>query len=209
MTVSNGIKRRKPIYSERSCDCGVTFAPKTSRQKHCSPECRFRAIAEPFQNSTGCWEWPKGYFTKTGYGQFAVDANTPETAHRMAYKVFNGNISQGLCVCHHCDNRACFNPAHLFLGTQQDNMNDMNTKGRGVLPPRMYGAKNPRVSKPHLYAHMKRFDVNTEREIAAMCNTMSIRAVSYVYGCSHGTISRILKGSKDKNEMLANSTPNK
>ena len=96
MTVSNGIKRRKPIYSERSCDCGVTFAPKTSRQKHCSPECRFRAIAEPFQNSTGCWEWPKGYFTKTGYGQFAVDANTPETAHRMAYKVFNGNISQGL-----------------------------------------------------------------------------------------------------------------
>ena len=51
-------------------------------------------------------------------------------AHRMSYQVFKGSIAPGLCVMHRCDNRACFNPEHLEIGTLADNNRDMKRKGR-------------------------------------------------------------------------------
>lgn len=207
MTVSNGIKKRNPVYSEKSCDCGVIFRPKTSRQKHCSPECRFRAIADPFKAVSGCWEWPKGYFTQTGYGQFALDADTPETAHRMSYIVFNGDVAQGLFVCHRCDNKACFNPEHLFLGTHQDNMRDMIEKGRANYT-KPSGPANAMWGVPNMAA--RKFSAAEEEVIMLKIKTHSLRAIARSFGCSHSTIRRVLmttSGSKDKTAMLANSTP--
>lgn len=54
----------------------------------------------------------------------------PTNAHRVAYLLARGEITNGLEVCHSCDNTRCINPAHLFLGTHKQNMVDMSAKGR-------------------------------------------------------------------------------
>lgn len=77
-----------------------------------------------------CWEWT-GYRDPNGYGRFSVGGRggSVQLAHRYAWEMQNGSAN-GLFVCHHCDNPPCVNPAHMFLGTQVDNMRDMASKGR-------------------------------------------------------------------------------
>lgn len=77
-----------------------------------------------------CWPW-KGTMSEKGpYGYGVLNVkHAIFLAHRISYALCNGDPS-GLCVCHSCDNPPCCNPAHLFLGTQIDNMLDMNKKGR-------------------------------------------------------------------------------
>jgi len=76
----------------------------------------------------GCWYWTGRERTK-GYGGFTI-SNKECLAHRVSYEHFVGPIATGLFVCHRCDTPGCVNPAHLFLGTNSDNINDMYAKGR-------------------------------------------------------------------------------
>lgn len=79
-----------------------------------------------------CWEW-QGQSLPHGYGQFRVGtrATDPkEYTHRLAWSWANGPIPAGHNVLHRCDNPRCVRPAHLFLGTQADNVADMDAKGR-------------------------------------------------------------------------------
>lgn len=73
-----------------------------------------------------CWEWTRARVC--GYGSFKAIGEF--RAHRVSYRLFVGDIPDGLLVLHKCDNRLCVRPNHLFLGTQQDNMTDMMVKGR-------------------------------------------------------------------------------
>ena len=75
-----------------------------------------------------CWQW-KASVNDSGYGMLML-AGIPRRAHRLAWLFFRGDIPAGLLVLHQCDNPACCNPDHLYLGTYRDNMLDCIRRGR-------------------------------------------------------------------------------
>lgn len=75
-----------------------------------------------------CKEW-QGYTDASGYGHTSRDGKDVRV-HRWAYEESLGPIPEGMQVLHRCDNPRCCQVAHLFLGTNQDNVNDKVQKGR-------------------------------------------------------------------------------
>ncbi len=107
-----------------------------------------------------CWIWQpyfyKAFKDKNAYGHFQ-HGSRKEPAHRMAWILTNGEIPEGLEVCHKCDNPPCCNPTHLFLGTHKDNMGDCAAKGRNHVPPQQ--------GELHSQAKLKDSDVLKIREL--------------------------------------------
>ena len=101
-----------------------------------------------------CWWWLGCYSKKTNYGVIRTN-NKNYYIHRFAAFIFNVNkdinsnvilnlvftLDSKLRILHHCDNRKCFNPDHLFVGTYQDNANDMKNKNRQAKGEKNSGAK--------------------------------------------------------------------
>lgn len=125
----------------------------------------------------GCWEW-LGAPASTGYGHLDYEGRRMG-AHRFSWTLHNGPIPDGLSVLHHCDNRLCVNPDHLYLGTQADNMRDVAERQRGTLGVRPARAK---------------FTDDEVRKIRAryIAGGISYTALGRVYGVSKGAIAHIV-----------------
>lgn len=88
----------------------------------------FWSVVDRSGGETACWPWTRSCI-KRGYGQVSMEKAMWLT-HRLAWTLTNGAIPDGLLVLHDCDNPPCCNPKHHFLGTYQDNSDDMVSKDR-------------------------------------------------------------------------------
>lgn len=170
--------------------CGKRFMRIPSRVKpgkktFCTPECyddyRAKKSLDAFMDRVdtnapnGCWIWTAAILP-SGYGHIIV-RQTNYMAHRLSYEIHVGAIPKNMFVLHKCDNRACVNPDHLFLGTQADNMRDMVAKRR-----QLYGERNPSAKLTEEQVLEIREAVGRHADIAAQ------------YGVERSTVGLIKRG---------------
>jgi hypothetical protein len=129
-----------------------------------------------------CWEW-KANRHSFGYGNFWIKQRE-YGAHVVAYELTYGRVPKGLCVCHTCDNPACCNPNHMFLGSRGDNNRDRDRKGRR----RTRGAFGER----HRSAKLKNTDI--PRILELIEEGLTYRSIAVRYGVSSSRISDIKNG---------------
>lgn len=138
---------------------------------------RLERFQAKIQKTEHCWIWI-GYIDWGGYGRYKWEGKS-WIAHRLMWRLFVGDIPHGMCVCHTCDNRKCVNPAHLFLGTYNDNIQDMVSKGRARGAPEESNAK------------LTKDKVQTIRNIYKQGGISTIE-LGTQYGVYHTTIARIV-----------------
>lgn len=145
-----------------------------------------KSLAEKFwakvRREDECWEWT-GARLVNGYG--VIWRNPGETGSRLAHRVsweleYGSPPAEELQVCHSCDNPACVNPRHLFLGTAKQNADDCATKGR-----RCQGER-------HYMARLKETDVRQIRELHA--TGISVADLARNYGVAWATVRHVVHG---------------
>jgi hypothetical protein len=110
-----------------------------------------KTVRVPF---SGCWIF-MGHINSDGYGDLQQSGGKRKIkAHRASYEVHRGKIPDAIEVCHTCDVRCCINPSHLFLGTHQDNVDDMTSKLRH---PRGEGVGRSKITEQQVAEIRERY----------------------------------------------------
>ena len=146
---------------------------------------RFKA---KFVEEIGCWRWT-ARIDRAGYGTFRAGGRSL-IAHRVAYVVFVGPIPDGQHVLHTCDNRMCVNPAHLFIGSNRDNILDRNAKGRANMPAGEE-CSWAKLTDADIVAIRKRY-VRVSKIVS------NARRLATEYGVSKSHILQIIRGTTRK-----------
>jgi hypothetical protein len=178
----------KQVGTCAECGTPLYYSRKHQRNRRfCSRRCRYESQRKPLADrffsrvgpadANGCLPWI-GWIHPKGYGTLTVN-DRAEWAHRLSYTLHRGDIPVGKFVCHTCDNRRCVNPEHLFLGTNDENMQDMVQKGR-----------QSRGESP--LSKLTAAQVLAIRSLYAT-SAPSFAAVAMEYGVSDSTIRNVVK----------------
>lgn len=168
--MNNVIGEWKQVYHQRGKTLNIKFWEKVD-----------------IKSENECWEW-RASRSKKGYGSFWLSLGNSNSklipAHRMAYALQYNLIiiPPDMCVLHHCDNPPCCNPNHLFLGTNNDNVQDKVRKGR--MNP-LKGEKNP-------CARLTEDDILSIRKSRA--NGETCVSIAKRYSMTSANISHIARG---------------
>jgi hypothetical protein len=144
---------------------GTTLAERLANRTVLSPE-------------TGCLLW-QGHRNKLGYGRLWSHGGKLLLAHRAAWTLAYGPIPEGKIICHRCDTPACVNVEHLYVGTHQDNSDDITRRGR----------RNSRAA-----------DLNPNKRLSSDVASLIRRdprpgpVLAKIYGVNRSTINRIKRG---------------
>ena len=150
------------------------------RQKRGSIESQRERFMDQTRPEGECIVWT-GRRNQSGYGATRHNGRN-EGAHRVSYRLFRGDIPEGLIICHHCDNPPCVNPAHLYAGTPKDNAHDkISRKRMGARS----GYRAPSTLSPQTRAAIRRRYTGRHGEITQIARRFSV---------SPTTVSQIVRG---------------
>lgn len=164
----------------------VTFILGARRERQRAPLADRLFARVEYEPNTGCWLW-SGACSPEGYGHIRDGDGRVSLTHRASYGLHKGAAPASAQVCHSCDTPACVNPAHLFLGTNAENMADRNRKGRAR------GGSNK--GEAHPSATLTATDVARIRDLAES-RAQTQRAIAARFGITQGHVSGILNGRR-------------
>lgn len=134
-----------------------------------------------------CWEW-LGPVNPDGYGKLANSDGQIVGAHRLAYTEWVGPLDADTYACHKCDNPPCINPAHLFPGSNAENLRDMKAKRRIA-----NGTRNGSAILTDAQV----------QEIRALAGLKLHSEIAAQFGCSKSHVSHIIRGTVRKHPTFS------
>ena len=182
--------RDLPRHPRRFWRGGVPIRPKSGAKRvSMTPVDRFWSKVNkdgPTQPhmTTPCWVWTGAVLQQSGYGEVKWTGRI-QRVHRVSWCLTGKILPVGALVLHHCDNRVCVRPEHLYIGTHKDNYSDMVTRGRWHA---LVGTAAP---------HAK-LDETAVREIRRKytkhSRTAGSGALAQEYGVERSTVLLLIKG---------------